>query len=557
MRRFGEKLGWVSFFKISAAVFLVYLPFAGWMSIPLTGDQKVYLSTALEMESSGSTLIPVLFGEPSYYKPPLQYWATIASIRQWGYSLFGALLPSVLMAWLAAVCIGSIAARLWPETKEPHARAGLWFLASLGTATYGITAQMEIYLVAVNALCWSLALDYLERSSLDRLRNPWALYAAWLVAGLGAVVKSPLYSALWGVGFWIHLAVNREWREFKNPHHWLAFVFGSLVGAAWFGVVYHLDGEALVSQYFLRETAAKFGGNGGSIAELWQGLLVSCLPWAPLAVLGLIQFARKGSRALTGFVVGSALPAALFFTAYPYRISPYLYVVVPTLALLAAWAESERGAGLRWTQKLTALFIGSVVAYVAWVGMRARIFPAPMNAVTVALAAIWFWAFWVPRRWITAALALVFWYHMAAVSLGERDLQGLRDFAEQNPHRGLSMLDESQNIWHEVGLLSLAVQKPIERLSSVDEVIDALEDGQAVVLSREQSEAFGSEIREAITEESDGRELEVVHWKRLSTRKELPLSDLLRARRKLEFNRDFQILTLPADLNREVPEGGV
>jgi hypothetical protein len=119
------------------------------------------------------------------------------------------------------------------------------------------------------------------------------------------------------------------------------------------------------------------------------------------------------------------------------------------------------------------------------------------------------------------------------------------------------MLDESHNIWHEVGLLSLAVQKPIERLSSVDEVIDALEEGQAVVLSGEQSEAFGSEIREAIQEESDGRELEVVHWRRLSTRRELPLSDLLRARRKLEFNRDFQILTLPSDLNREVPEGGV
>ena len=52
-----------------------YLPFLGKMSVPLTGDQKVYLSTALEMRESGSWLIPKLFGESSYYKPPLQYWA--------------------------------------------------------------------------------------------------------------------------------------------------------------------------------------------------------------------------------------------------------------------------------------------------------------------------------------------------------------------------------------------------------------------------------------------------------------------------------------------------
>lgn len=334
-------MSWRSFFTITAAILLTYLPFSGWMSVPLTGDQKVYLSTAIEMENSGSTLIPLLFGEPSYYKPPLQYWATIAGIRQWGFSLFGALLPSVLVAWIAALSIGGIATRLFPENRGLGTRAGLWFLACLGTATYGITAQMEIYLVAINSLCWLLALMYLDRTPVERLRNPWALYLAWIVAGVGAWAKSPLYSALWGIGFWVHLAFNREWREFKNPHHWLAFVAGSVVGASWFILVLNLDGESFVSQYFLRETLNKGGGNGGTIAELWQGLLVSSLPWATLALLGAARFLKAGSRNLTGWVIGSSLPAAVFFTVYPYRISPYLYVLVPTAALLTGWIESE------------------------------------------------------------------------------------------------------------------------------------------------------------------------------------------------------------------------
>jgi 4-amino-4-deoxy-L-arabinose transferase-like glycosyltransferase len=423
---------------------------------------------------------------------------------------------------------------------------------------------MEIYLVAINLLCWWLALEYLARNPLERLRNPWALYAAWAVAGLGGLAKSPLYSALWGVGFWIHLAITREWREFKNPHHWFAIVFGALLGATWFAAVYHLDGEAFVSQYFLRETLAKAGGNGGTIGELWQSLLVYCLPWAPLALLGLIRLIRGqgASREFTGFVVASTVPSALFFTLYPYRIGPYLYVLVPTAALLAAWVEAEHARGrvvrgIGWTRRLTAIALGLVSAYLAWVGIRAGIFTVTVNLAVCVLAGLWFWSAFRPRQWVVAALGVVFWYHLAAVSLGERDLRGLRDYAEKNPHRGLSMLDDERNIWHDVGLLSLALKKPIERLVDVDEVIDALEDGQAVVLSSEQSQKFGAEIRQVLAQEMDGRELEVVHWSRLSTRRQLPLGDLLRARRKLEFGRDFQILSLPPDMEREVPEGGV
>src|SRR3989338_3129366 len=49
-----------------------YMIMAGSMSVPLTGDQKVYVSTAMEMREHGQWLQPLLFGEPSYYKPPFQ-----------------------------------------------------------------------------------------------------------------------------------------------------------------------------------------------------------------------------------------------------------------------------------------------------------------------------------------------------------------------------------------------------------------------------------------------------------------------------------------------------
>ena len=91
-------MGTIFFLQVLAAWLLAYMPFAGWMSIPWTGDQKVYLSTALEMQEQKSLLIPYLFGEPSYYKPPLQYWSTLAGFRIFGNTLWGAFLPSAIAA---------------------------------------------------------------------------------------------------------------------------------------------------------------------------------------------------------------------------------------------------------------------------------------------------------------------------------------------------------------------------------------------------------------------------------------------------------------------------
>jgi len=87
---------------------LAYLPFLGSFSVPLTGDQKVYLGTALEMRQTGSWLKPILFGAPSYYKPPLQYWATLTSWKIIGFNLWASLLPSVVCVIVTAWLIGEI-----------------------------------------------------------------------------------------------------------------------------------------------------------------------------------------------------------------------------------------------------------------------------------------------------------------------------------------------------------------------------------------------------------------------------------------------------------------
>ncbi|MBU6375209.1 MAG: glycosyltransferase family 39 protein, partial [Bdellovibrionales bacterium] len=310
------------FLRIVMAVALAYLPFAGWMSVPWTGDQKVYLSTAIEMEQQRSLLVPYLFGEPSYYKPPLQYWSTLAGFRSFGFSLWGAFVPSVLATLVAALAIASIARRLFPsnDSDAPRvaSRAALWFLGCLGTATFGVAAQMEIYLVALGFTAWALALSYLDQSPRSRFKKPWALYGAYLTVGALAWVKSPLYSVLWVFGYVVLLIFRREWREFRNLHFYLALTFGSLLGASWYLAILEVDRERFVSDYILRETLSKQSGNAGTPIDLWLALLGFSIPFVLLAVGALVSSTLKSSRAsfrrLLFFAFSAGFPAAFFFT---------------------------------------------------------------------------------------------------------------------------------------------------------------------------------------------------------------------------------------------------
>jgi 4-amino-4-deoxy-L-arabinose transferase-like glycosyltransferase len=558
-------MGALFFLQILAAIAVAYLPFAGWMSVPWTGDQKVYLSTAIEMQQQQSVLIPYLFGEPSYYKPPLQYWSTLVGMKVFGYSLWGAFLPSVAVTLLAAIALWSVASRVLPKSEDgpshSAARAAIWFIGSIGTATFGMAAQMEIYLVALSLLAWAFALAYLDRTPRERLRNPWSLYAAFASVGVLAWVKSPLYSVLWVFGYLILLVSRREWREFRSLHFYVAGMFGTVVGASWYLAVLGLDYDRFVSDYIMRETISKRGGNGGTPGELWLALLGFCLPFTLLALAGMATVIDRAHRRLLGFIIAAALPASVFFTVYPYRVSTYLYVLVPVGAVLAAFLESTRGALASVLKRVTAGVLSVVVAYLVWLGLRigvsSGIALVGITLLGVLACAAGVRAIFRPRFLPWATIALVAWLHAVAVTLGERDLAGLRDFVASNPHRQVAMFDEEANIWHEVGLISVALRRPVARLSEVESVLDALDSGHAVVVTEEQAAKLIPEVHELLDSEEDGRQVVSTPWSRLEQRRHLPVQELLRAGRKLELGRTFQILTLPPPGDWIMPEGGV
>ncbi|NDD90879.1 hypothetical protein EBZ37_02175 [bacterium] len=420
---------------------------------------------------------------------------------------------------------------------------------------------MEIYLIAVGFTAWALALSYLDRSPRDRLKNSWALYAAFFAVGVLSWVKSPLYSVLWVFGYFAFLVAKQEWREFRSPHLYVALVFGTLLGASWYLAILGIDRDRFVADYIVRETLSKQGGNGGAPWQLWLSALSFSIPFVLLTFGSLFCAKLDSGRRLWFFALAAGAPAAVFFSVYPYRVNTYLYVLVPILAILAAYFEEVRPRVAALVSRIGAVTMILVTGYFVWLGLRIDLTTGwrlgAVSLVGTICVASWMGTLFRPKLGVWAAVIFVAWLHSLGVTLGERDIAGLREFVSVNSHRQLAILDPDRNIWHEVGLLSVALGKPVARISSAQDVLDVLDAGNAVILSEDQASSILPEVRKLLDDEDDGREVLSTPWNRFPTRKSLEVRQLIRAKTRLELNRKFQILTLPPPSDWMMPEGGV
>ena len=508
-------------------VVFAYLPFLGRLSVPLTGDQKLYIATAVEMRDHESWLKPLLFGQASYFKPPMQYWATLIGWKIFGFNLLGTLAPSVLCVVLTAWFLGEIATLL--GERRWFVNAGLWFAATVGALTYGTTAQMEIYLCAFSAASWWAGLKFLAAPS--ETRNWKWIYLAFALAGASALIKSPLYSIFWVTGFVTYLLISGEWLLFRQKHLYLANLLGMALGLSWYVTISLMDGQHFWAQYALRENFEKSSGNQGTVISLWWALLYWCFPLT-LLVFPSLRAAFRGRRtaSVLRFVICWCWPAAVFFSLYPYRIKPYLFILVPALSVLVDWGYFRVGRTkfFRWSVKMTGALMFVLFLLLALVLFRAEIAPIWIcEGLIVAgiMALICSQRDWM-RGLILSGLASVFLFRAGGICLGEQDLAGLRASVASHPAAAVAMLDEDHGIWHEAGLLSVALEKPIARLQTADELSRFLQAGGLVALSDTQIAQFEPQIVKNLQSQKETRLL-IQPWYRWKGRLKFPYKQLI------------------------------
>lgn len=468
-------------------------------AVPLTGDQKVYVSVALEMRERASWIVPYLFGEPNFLKPPFQYWATLVGWKVFGLSMLGAVLPSVL-ALMGVVAL----IRNW--NSEQQTLSGLWMAGVLGSMTYGTTAQMEIWVVLFYlAAWWSWSRSY--------------ALLTWTLVGMLSWIKGPLYPALWVFGWGLWHALHRK---IPGRGQFVGLAWAVTLGLSWYGAAALEAGDAMKSQFFEQENFGKLSTSQGTPWGLWGSFLMSLMPGLPLLVLSFTTpVTQRWMRQNSVLLLSYALIPALFFTFFPYRVGTYLFLLTPVAAWIAGQMPSQIETWTRWTWRWFWMFQGvMVVSGILFSVALLRLWQGQWLGVELVLPWVGVTAFWVLswclKHWQYFAVACLLWVSLlrgAAIQLGERDLAQLR-YSVASAEKIFYWI-EDRDIWHEFGWVSASLGRSVERLFLKPDLNQFQKQNSLLILSDEQYQQL----------KTDGTTCQV--WPRLKRRMKFPMKELI------------------------------
>jgi hypothetical protein len=369
--------------------------------------------------------------------------------------------------------------------------------------TYGTTAQMEIWVVLFYLWAW---LEWVSGR----------VFRTFLATGLLAWVKGPLYPALFVFSIAFEAALKRELREkILNRRFISALLLGVLLGLAWYLLAARTHYREMMSMFFLRENFAKISTSHGTPQGLWGEFLGTLFPLLPLFLT--LLFTPEFRAALVRnrvFWLSYGLLPALFFTVFPYRVNTYLYLLTP----LVVWILIESETGVQRIRKVSFAF--AALAASALILLLFRLKSGNWISLPLFLSFVFLLPCWALAhlRASTAGVAvtsvlLVSLIRLSAVGLGEADLLGLRAELQSRPETRPAFFMEHEDIWHEVGLLSAAVETRIAVLRNRDEARIHLASGGALLLEPEQ--------------DLSGVPLSCVDWPRLKKRIKFPVRELL------------------------------
>ncbi|MBN21146.1 MAG: hypothetical protein CL678_07645 [Bdellovibrionaceae bacterium] len=511
----------INFFKKNWELFLlavVYILFSWQYSVPLTGDQKVYISTAMEMRLHNSFLYPYLFGETSYYKPPFVYWSLITSWLIFGFNQFATVLPGILAVLISSFFLKKTYLLFHKDRLLESSLIPLFFGSSMGVFTFGLSAQMEIYLVLFYILSWYFVLRFLHS------KNFVFLFIAFFFVGILSIVKSPLYSVLWSIGFAFFLFLSNQKSVFSNFKTYGALLFGIFVASSWFVFILSTDSERFLNRYLYIETLSKINVPSAPTSRIWTDYLTFIFPFG--VFLPFVIFKNQISKREWLFLGCWSLPIALFFSLFPYKTETYLFPMLPAWVLGfvlflndSNLKKMKRFVLPRMIIGFIFLFIGPLISVVLYRAEMIDLFPAfVMSAASLfgVLANLFL------KNWRAIGLSfvvLIFGIILSVRSMGEKEMAPLRSAVAFSGGVELIWLDEVSHIWHEIGLVSAALGREINRIKSFENYKEALFSGAVAIASPEDLKRVENDF--------PGRVNSLLVWRRWKTRNGFPFKELL------------------------------
>jgi 4-amino-4-deoxy-L-arabinose transferase-like glycosyltransferase len=330
-------------------------------------DEPRFAEASREMIERADYVVPHFNNGLRLDKPPLAYWAQIASYRIFGANDFAARFPSTIAAALVALSIFAWGKRIADE------RVGLWaaiiFTLSLQTFLHAKAAVADMWLVLFMTLAHWAGYELAIRGAAIS-RAPWAIWKSpflvfYFSLAFGFLAKGPIA--------WTPLLTVASTRLFA-PQFALArqfkFVRGILltiaIVALWgIPALIRTDGEFLtigIGRHVVGRSFGAMEGHGANSFGLYLLLLpfyfatifISFFPWSIKLPSLMAKLSRKQAAGVTdpghnrdkidNYLFAGAAIIFIIFTLIKTKLPHYTLPAFPLLSLLLArhCIESER-----------------------------------------------------------------------------------------------------------------------------------------------------------------------------------------------------------------------
>ena len=379
----------------------------GTWSLPLIDrDEPRFAEASREMIERGNYIVPYFNNQLRLDKPPLTYWAQVASYRIFGENDFAARFPSAIAAALTTLLILVWGRRMGGE------KLGWWaaiiFTLSLQTFVHAKAAVADMWLVLFVTLAHWAGYELLRdnaanaehrTSNIEHRTFPWWLIF-YLSLALGFLAKGPIaWTPLLTVA--VVIIYTRDWPLIRGFKFILGILLTLVVVALWgIPALIQTHGEFLsvgIGRHVIGRSFITMEGHGASSLGMYLLLLpfyfvtvfISFFPWS----IKLPWLVRKLWRGRTAgisdpgynmdkldqyLVTGIAIVFAIF-TLVSTKLLHYTLPAFPLLALLLARHWQPAAAATR-RSSFAAMAVTTTCVWIAFALVVpptvARFFPA-------------------------------------------------------------------------------------------------------------------------------------------------------------------------------------
>jgi 4-amino-4-deoxy-L-arabinose transferase-like glycosyltransferase len=343
---------------IVIAILLVVVDVIGFNQVlELRAEEPRRAIVAVEMMESGDYIVPHIFDEPYYNKPPVYNWMIAGSMTLFGTGEFAARLPGAL-SFLAMGLIIFIMMKQF--TSKPIALLGAFAFLTIGELLfYGAINAAEIDLffsLLILLQAWSI---FHFRQKEDYLR---LFLFSYLITAVALLTKSIPALAFQACTLAVYLIATKRFRKLFSWQHLVGILaFTSVIVAYLYAYSKQGNMNGFLANLF-SETSMQTANEKSLLSVFMQMLLFPLqllkllLPWSILVLLFFVKEVRVFIRknALLHFSMIFILANVIFYWTASDLRNRYVYMFFPFFIMLFVGAlEAINWSSFRWKKGIT------------------------------------------------------------------------------------------------------------------------------------------------------------------------------------------------------------